>query len=272
MVRAPPWWSVVRRRLVVDPVMNDPRSVGDTRLGFSSQAVFDDIIRGGQADFTRGDQGLSADDLAVLYAFFNQPRHFEELTTAFHQLFGAELPDDLVVLDVGCGPATGALALAAACGPDEPFRYVAVDRAPAMLALGPRMIDPARALGAFADRATVSSYTALDAVVAPAPAWPPVLVVASYLLASPTLEPTGFVDPLAAALDRFGRGPVTLLCTNATGPGANAKWPACQARLSAHGFRDDVPWARGTLPGRSSRAVSYALMTRQARTTLPLPR
>ena len=43
--------------------------------------------------------------------------------------------------------------------------------------------------------------------------WRPVIVIVSYLLASPTLDAVTLVDQLNYLLEKFGRGHVTLLYT-----------------------------------------------------------
>ena len=65
----------------------------------------------------------------------------------------------------------------------------------------------------------------------------------SYLLASPTIDPVDLVSDLDALLIRIGRGPSTLLYTNALGIGKHAHFPAFRGQLEAIGFtliKDDI--------------------------------
>lgn len=87
-------------------MLEDPRSQGGTLLGLSA-ADAKEAVEWGQADFDAAASGLSPDDLVLLYAYFLQLRHLEELTTAFRQmLLNQSIDDTPVVLDLGCGPCT----------------------------------------------------------------------------------------------------------------------------------------------------------------------
>ena len=43
----------------------------------------------------------------LLYSYWNQKRHLEELSAAFGQLFDRSRPKNMIVIDLGCGPFTG---------------------------------------------------------------------------------------------------------------------------------------------------------------------
>ncbi len=64
-----------------------------------------------------------------------------------------------------------------------------------------------------------------------APGWRPVIVIVSYLLASPTLDAVALVAELDGLLTRLGRGPVTVLYMNAIGTNANRRFPDFRAAL-----------------------------------------
>jgi hypothetical protein len=103
--------------------MNDPRETREpnTRLGIPTSWIFRQAIGGGQASFDEPLGELSAKDRVLLYAFFNQKSHVNELVHAFEKLLTT--PRDLyraTVIDIGCGPFTSGLALMAS--PNSPTR------------------------------------------------------------------------------------------------------------------------------------------------------
>ena len=74
----------------------------------------------------------------LLYAYLNQLGHLEELIAAFRQLLACSKPKNPIVVDIGCGPFTGGLALIATLGDDSCFDYIGVDSAESMRRLGKR--------------------------------------------------------------------------------------------------------------------------------------
>jgi hypothetical protein len=90
------------------------------------------------------------------------------------------------------------------------------------------------------------------------------------LLASNTLDPVALVGELEAVIQRVGRGPVTVLYTNAVGEEKNRKFPEFREILEKCGF-ELIKYERGHVTGDSRvRELRYALFHRQARTTLEL--
>ena len=110
-VELPQWLQELPTSEVVRPVLDDPRSVHGSSLGLSSQEALD-VIEWGQAPFDEPLGDLSPEDRVLLYAYFNQKGHLEELTDAFRKIFANKVLKDLIVVDLGCGPGTGGLALA----------------------------------------------------------------------------------------------------------------------------------------------------------------
>ncbi len=269
-VTLPGWLDELRRREVTDRVGNDPRSSDDTLLGLSANEAFE-AISGGQADFDVPRAGLSADDLALLYAHLNQKGHLEELLAAFGQLLAeSNLPNPIVV-DVGCGPFTGGLALAATLGDDPRFDYIGVDRAASMRGLGGQLASSDLVPGTIA----CHWATDLDSVDWQyPPGWRPVIVVISYLFASPTLDAEAMFVELDALLSRLGNGDVTLLYTNSMHEEPNVNYPEFRAKLEGAGFQvfaDD----HGMIiverwNGPQERYLRYALFHRPRQQILPL--
>ena len=275
-IELPAWFRRLRQSEVVDPVLQDPRSVGGTRLGVNSDIAFQEVIGGGQADFDQRwhnptGHDLAPDDRVLLYAFFNQRGHLQELIVACRQLFKDSAIEAPIVVDLGCGPFTGGFAIASILGQDPQVDYIGVDRSSAMRRLGERLasagekrygMPPIRRLWAE-DISSIAWHRPLG--------WRPVIVIASYLLASPTLDATVLVAELDELLTRLGRGPVTILYTNAIGTTANRRFPDFRAALHDAGFVT-VTEATGVIETqrRKSRSLRYALLQRKRQNTLQL--
>ena len=271
----PDWLQKLRRSEIVDRVKNDPRSVGGTALGIDSEEATRNAVGWGQADFDEPWRDLSPDDRVHLYAHFFQLGHLEELIEAFGQLFGASgRPDDPIVVDVGCGPFTGGLAIASQFPRDARMDYIGVDRASAMRRFGEHLASVAEN---NADLPRICRHWAADVDSVAwnrAPGWRPVIVIASYLLASRTLDVATLIPELDRLLDRLGRGSVTVLYTNSVREEANRSFPTFRTLLCERGFdphEDDegeILVERGQ--DMRSRRLRYALFHRPNQRTLTL--
>lgn len=274
-VELPQWLMQLRRSEIVERVRDDPRSTGNTLLGVDFEVARREVVGGGQADFDRPWNGLSPDDRVLLYAYINQPGHLEELVEAFHMLFAdASLPEDPVVIDLGCGPFTGGLALAATLDSRYRLDYIGVDRSRAMRELGEKLASAAAEL----DRTPrIDRHWWPDTSLVTwgsAPGWRPVVVIVSYLLASPTLDARGLIRELEGLLAKLGRGPVTVLYTNSPWPEPNRSYPTFRTALLDAGFKlfaDDTGSIEVERRGVSTRReLRYALFHRGDRSTLRL--
>jgi hypothetical protein len=272
-VSLPEWLQSLRQREIVNVVRSRLGTQGDYLLGIHRDEIFDKVIGGGQADFDEPHLHLSAADRALLYAYLLQLGHLEELLEAFTQLFKIRPPPDpLIVLDVGCGPFTGGLALAAVLGNNVPFTYIGLDRSSAMRELGEGLAWAAEQAGVLncIDRQWVEEFSSI--LWQRAPGWRPLLVIASYLLASPTLNAELLVQNIDALSARFGRGPVTVLYTNSPRTVANYSFGVFRHALESAGFSivaDDL----GSITvdrfgGLKARSLRYALFHRDAQRTL----
>ena len=100
------------------------------------------------------------------------------------------------------------------------------------------------------------------------------VVVVSYLLASPTLNAAELIGELEELLRKLGRGPVTVLYTNSIRPDANLSFPVFRQELEGAGFeliaddtgRIDIE----RLQGQRERRLRYALFHRQSQNLLAL--
>ena len=232
------WLQDLRQAEVVDRLQNDPRSGPGSFLGLSRDEALE-AVGWGQAPFDEPWRSLSPADRALLYAFFNQKGHLEELTEAFRMIFANKVPDDPIVIDVGCGPCTGGLAFAGVLAPPV-FDYIGLDSSETMRDLGERLASSAPQLDGMRRR-WASDPTSVD--WDRAPGWRSVLVIVSFLLASPTLDPVQLVADLDKLLERLGNGHVVVLYTNSPRPVANVRFPAFRRAMQHARF--DMP-ADGT--------------------------
>lgn len=279
-IELPQWLEQLRRAEITERVRNDPRSICAKVLGVASDVAFHDVVGGGQADFDTPWENLSPEDRVLLYAYFNQKGHLEELTEAFRQLFpkhhldAKHRLDNPIVVDLGCGPFTGGLAIAGVLGQGHGFDYIGVDRSRTMRRLGERL---ASAAARFDDVPSIDCHWATDTSSVSwgsAPGWRPVIVIVSYLLASPTLDAAALIGELKGLLDKLGRGSVTTLYTNSPRPDANRSFPSFRKALQDAGFElyaDDtgeIEIDRWT--GMRTRKLRYALFRRPRQDTLRL--
>lgn len=195
----------------------------------------------------------------------------EELIFACRQLFTNSAIKAPIVVDLGCGPFTAGFAIASILGQDPQVDYIGVDRSSAMRSLGERLASAGESMHGMPriqrrwakDIASVDWDRALG--------WRPVIVIVSYLLASPTLDAAALVAELDGLLTRLGRGPVTVLYTNAIGTDANRRFPDFRAALHDADFVT-VTEATGVIETRrqKNRSLRYALFQRKRQETLQL--
>lgn len=270
VVTLPQWLRNLRKTKITDRVLEDPRSQSDTIFGMNMQSAFT-AIGGGQADFTKPCGNLSTEDLAILYSYLNQLGHLEELIAAFSQLFSDGSPENPVVVDLGSGPFTGGLALASALGGNFRFDYIGVDRASCMRKFGEYLASSEEVPGNvtrqwIADIAEVTWESPPD--------WRDVIVIVSYLFASPTLDAENLFADLERLLNRLGNGRVMLLYTNATAEKHNSRYLRFRTKLIQSDFTCQVEDHGEVLVERAGgsqlRKLRYALFYRPPRRGLRL--
>lgn len=264
----PAWLQAIRSTEIISIVQKDDRSVFGTLLGVPVSEVFA-TLGGGQADFTAPLGKLLPEDLALLYAYFLQLGHIEELVVAFGQHLSSTNVRHPIVIDLGCGPFTGGLAVASALEPPNGFSYIGLDRAPAMHHLGEKLAVATAAARGLDIKRTWTSDLALVRWTEP-PRWRPVIVIASYLLASPTIDPAALVADVDQLLKRIGRGPLTLLYTNSVYPEKNTHFAAFRRSLEAIGLQLIKDEIGSVITAKKVRPLRYALFNRPAQETLEL--
>lgn len=260
----------IRTAEIIERVRKDPRTCGDLLLGVDRQTAMN-AIGWGQAVFDEHVGGLSAEDRVLLYAYWNQLGHLEELSEAFNQLFAENPPTQpLVVLDLGCGPFTGGLALTGQLTAGELFDYIGVDQSRAMREFGEHL---ATAVDSMAGTPRSKRQWVADIADATwhAPlGWRPVVVIVSFLLASPSLHVGTLLAGLEQLLSRLSRGPTTVLYTNSPRAGPNRRYPAFRDSLLDAGFRLTADDTGPVHTERGKRVVRYALFHRDSQHTLQL--
>lgn len=267
MFELSPWLLRLRQEQVVEPVRNDERSRKSGNVFGMTLAEAQVAIDWGQADFDKPYGDFSPDDRVILYAYCNQKRHLVELTAVFRHVFRKARPSKPILVDMGCGPFTGGLALAGVLGSGCSFDYIGMDRSAAMLRFGRKLAAAANDING-APRIHDRWVTDLTKVSwSSAPSWRPLIVVASYLLASPTLRLETLVSQLNSLLDKLGRGAVTFIYTNSPKPGPNVSFPHLKERLAALGFEPHGDEILSLHPGEpNSPEVRCALLHRPRQT------
>jgi SAM-dependent methyltransferase len=269
----PEWLSALLRDEVHRRIQKDPRTLANpgTLLGWPENQVYRDVIDGGQADFDEPIGHLDGDDRALLYARFNQRGHLQELVHAFERLFdGASSVGRPTVIDLGCGPFTTGLALAATLQAQRPFRYYGVDRAQSMLRLGARLARGSWERGGLHPESSCWFGTSLNEAVFGPIRGDLTIVVASYLFASPSLDVSSLVEEVLAAIRRVGLGAAAVLYTNSSRPSANASYPEFRDRLVAAGFEVTVDETEEFQDTLHPRHLRYALLFRPEQTAIDL--
>lgn len=263
----------IRRAVIVGPIQKDGRNTTqpNTLLGHDKDWIFRTAIGGGQANFDEDIENLKPRDRAMLYAWFNQPGHLLELQHAFGQLLKnpADL-HDATVIDVGCGPFTAGLALAAVLGSSITFRYFGVDTSQAMRELGGDLAKQAQSVGALNAKTLVRLEASLEDFKGEEPRAGWTFVVLSYLLASRTLNVETVVDQILAVCDQLRFGPVALLYTNSAREGARDKYPKLEEQLIGAGFESEGARVDQLEVGGRIRPVHYALFVRSPLAKIPL--
>ena len=273
-VQLPEWIEQLRLSEITNRVKNDPRSTPNGELlGVSFNVAREQVTSWGQAEFDEPWGSLSPADRVLLYAYIHQLRHLEELTAAFSMLFGQTPPkENPIVIDVGCGPCTGGLALAGVLGPESKFDYIGIDRSQAMRILGEQLASSAKKMDRVTRRWSpdISSF-----VWDRAPGWREVIVIASYLFASRTLDVKTLSSDLDMLLKKISFGRAMILYTNSTQSEANIHFDTFSKSVQKMNFKlHDSD--KGTVRAKrmsgdtTEHTLRYALFVRPKQQTLPL--
>jgi SAM-dependent methyltransferase len=273
MVTIKYWLDEIRRRLIIEPITNDPRETGasGTRLGVAISWIFRHAVGGGQASFDEPLEHFSSRDRVMLYALLLQKGHVDELTHAFgkllsdsHQLHGA------TVVDIGCGPFTSGLALANVTDNRVVFRYFGVDTSQAMCTLGAELAEAAKEAGGLNPLTSVEFTDSADHIdFGPMRSgW--TIVILSYLLASRTIDVELLTKQIVEFCRRIGPGPVALLYTNAAREEAREAFPEFRDCMIAAGFTVHIQALEELQYGDRPRSIHYALFHRMTGASIPL--
>lgn len=259
------WLADVRRRLIIEPITNDPRESGvrDTRLGVPVPWIFRNAVGGGQASFDEPLPPFSSRDRVMLYAFLLQKGHVAELIHAFSSLLAdPHQLHDATIVDIGCGPFSSGLALANVAGDGAVFRYFGVDTSKAMCAFGAELAAAAKEAGGLSPQTSVEFFDSTDLIEFGPPRGGWTIVVLSYLLASHTIDVELLSRQIVGACNRIGPGPVSLLYTNAAREEARAAFPNFRDRMIAAGFRLHIEELEELNVDGKTRNIHYALFDR----------
>jgi SAM-dependent methyltransferase len=272
----------LRQECIVRPISDDPRMQDSGLLGYPIRTVQEKIINCGRANFDQpyvGNRGaLSPDDLVALYAFLNLPAHMSEMLACLEKFVKDEADiERMHFLDIGCGPMTAGLALAEYVGARVPIEYVGVDISHAMRVKALRLARYARKCGLLHEDSRVQFKQSLESIrrvrrlAHEHRTRRHLVVILSFLLASPTLNLTALVDEIMASCDRLSAGPVSVLYTNSTKDIANLRFRRFRDALERHAFElreDNEEKIQYELPsGLKTCAFRYSFFHRPEQTT-----
>lgn len=279
MVAVKAWLTKFRREQIVLPVRGDPRSVEDKPsnelliYGYRSNRIFNEVLKGGQAEFDEPFEQLSPRDRVTLYAYFNQKAHVEELVCAFDQLFKGGLAQDARVVDIGCGPFTAGLALANVLGHGMTYHYYGVDRSSAMRTLGQDYSNAVRQLGEWPAHGNIEfAISVSDVGLVLKPSNAPLIFVLSYLLASRSVDCSRLVGEIQHLCERSGPGPVLVLYTNSTKEGPRQAYPDFERCMLDAGFERLIEEPSTIQVSQGDRDLHYALFRRVPLLRYPIQR
>ena len=174
------------------------------------------------------------------------------------------------MLDLGCGPFTAGLALAGQLGPNEEVDYIGIDRSRTMRRFGEDLASTVESIPE-APRVRRQWVRDIGAVEwTQAPGWRPVIVVVSFLLASPSLDAEALIGVLDILLSKLGRGVVTVLYTNSPRADPNRSFPVFRKALASAGFELLVDGVGVVETARGTRELRYALFRRPKQQILSL--
>jgi hypothetical protein len=151
------------------------------------------------------------------------------------------------------------------------FDYIGVDRADSMMSLGETLASKS-SRHPNCRRTWVKDLNGL--VWERPPGYRPVIIVMSYIFASPTISPSDLADQLVNTLDRISHGSTVLIYTNSQYDRLNTNYPIFARQLSRHSFTEhthdkgviNIKRRSGTRP----RHLQYAVLYRHERTFLNL--
>ncbi|WP_461790489.1 hypothetical protein [Pedobacter sp.] len=109
------WSERLFQEKILVPIKTDPRTYWSRLLlGYSFDEIKSNIINFGQTDFDKAVDDLSHLDMVRLYAYCNMRMHFFAAKHLFERadlfLTLYQSPGTVKFIDIGCGPATSALA------------------------------------------------------------------------------------------------------------------------------------------------------------------
>jgi hypothetical protein len=241
-------------------VLEHPASDHDKKIhmGFSADQIRISIVAKGLADFSVGysdpsGKTLTPDDRVSLYCFWNMKGHFftcsatfQEHRVAVESLFKPR--GRVLMIDVGCGPATACLALADLL--QRPvIGYMGIDSAAAMRSRGQTFFDNAKDQedqAGLLHRASGAAFKPCWTDV-PARKIPPescVMLVFSYFFASKSLtdhDVNALAEWVAEIASTRTNRPLLLFYMNSPDDRANERYYQFKRCLRLPGARQRLP-------------------------------
>lgn len=208
-------------------------------LGHDITSLRQNVLKSGLADFSKDysgppGPGLTAAERVLCYCFTNMKQHFFAAKYNFstkRALFAKLATEgrEIVIVDIGCGPATVALAFAEAV-PGIPLKYCGIDTAKPMRLKGRELFNAARDSGLIHAESTAGFGTNLKLISSKISPDSVVILSFSYFFGNPSIDAEGsdLIESLVALYNELvaivGRKQVYIAYTNSQSYGAYKRY------------------------------------------------
>lgn len=227
---------------IINPIFAHHATTGiNSIMGRTGGQIRNDIIKYGRADFRLGNNGLSDDEIVLLYCYYNMRKHFFTTYFLYERIYNSlmEIISDTntipVFIDLGCGPLTSGLAISdlhtERTGNQLLVHYIGLDNAPAML----------RKATAFWDVGNFHPDSRCDLVLTPdeildhlipyQDGHTTLIFNASYLFASDSLEILDLANFFSNLRRQFGTSRIYFVFQNPDNPERNSKFQQFKSQI-----------------------------------------
>lgn len=199
---------------VYNAIVTDQRTTNDGNmnpLGYPHGIIQPNVLQNGRGNFSKAYNHskygrLSPDDRTLLYCFMNFRGHFHTTKANFalrkHWLLTEFVEQNPIMIDISCGPATSALALAELY-PGTRFTYIGVDSAHSMRTRGASLLTSAKSRGVVHESSIVSFESSWNSLGVTFPTNSAVMFNFAFFFASKTLRHRD-LNSLASKVERIG--------------------------------------------------------------------
>ncbi|MCX2485702.1 hypothetical protein [Pedobacter sp. MR2016-24] len=234
------WAENLFREKIINPIKGHPKTCWvELLMGYSFDEVKREIINFGQTNFDKPVDGLSGLDMVRLYAYCNMRMHFFAAQYLFERadlfLTLYKSPGTVKFIDIGCGPATSALAfidhIHQHTGEPVEFDYIGIDyfgsmRNGAEYFMNNDLFNPKKH-AIYLETLEALDFEVMDKANS-------ILINASYLFSSPYLDPVALAQAVLNIRKSQPECPCFFVFQNAIGSHRNAKYDEFRKHLGSY--------------------------------------